>query len=119
MKVGIVGLGFRLGYLGRFSAAAHPDFEVVGYVDPGAGGLAAPADANVSPGKQYDTLEALLDNEELDLLMVGSPNTHASRPHPRRARARAEDLHRKAGRHHRSRDDGTGAARSANTAPTV
>ncbi len=42
---------------------------------PAPAGLPRLQNAKVSPGKQYDTLEALLDNEELDLLMVGSPNT--------------------------------------------
>jgi len=32
-------------------------------------------DANLSPGKRYDTLEAMLEAERLDLLMVGSPNS--------------------------------------------
>ncbi len=75
MKVGIVGLGFRLGYIVPLFVAAHPDFEVAGYVDPEPAGLPRMQDAKVSPGKQYETLEAMLDNEKLDLLMVGSPNT--------------------------------------------
>jgi predicted dehydrogenase len=74
MKVGIVGLGFRLGYVVPLFVAAHPDFEIVGYVDPGPAGLPRMQKANVSPGKSYGSLEALLANEELDLLMVGSPN---------------------------------------------
>ena len=39
MKVGIVGLGFRLGYLAPLFRAALPDFEIVGYVDPAPAGL--------------------------------------------------------------------------------
>ena len=34
MRVGIVGLGYRLAYLARVFSAEQPDFSVVGYVDP-------------------------------------------------------------------------------------
>ncbi len=34
MKVAIIGLGFRLGYLGRVFKEIDPSFEIVGYVDP-------------------------------------------------------------------------------------
>jgi predicted dehydrogenase len=74
MKVGIVGLGFRLGYIVPLFVAAHPEFEVVGYVDPEPAGLPRLRKANVSPGKSYGSVEGLLANEKLDLLMVGSPN---------------------------------------------
>lgn len=74
MRVGIIGLGYRLGYLARIFSAARPDFTIVGYVDPTPAGLPYTAEHGISVGKQYDSLEALLDNEELDLLMVGSPN---------------------------------------------
>lgn len=74
MRVGIIGLGYRLGYLARVFSAARDDFSVVGYVDPAPAGLPYATEHGVSVGTQYDTLEALLDNNELDLLMVGSPN---------------------------------------------
>lgn len=74
MRVGIIGLGYRLGYLARVFSAARPDFTIAGYVDPAPAGLPYATEHGVSVGKSYDTLEALLDNEELDLLMVGSPN---------------------------------------------
>ena len=74
MRVGIIGLGYRLGYLARVFSAARPDFNVVGYVDPAPAGLPYTVEHGVSVGKSYDSLEALLDNEDLDLLMVGSPN---------------------------------------------
>ena len=75
MKVGIVGLGFRLGYLAPLFRAALPEFDVVGHVDPDPAGLPRMHDANLSAGKRYDTLEAMLEAERLDLLMVGSPNS--------------------------------------------
>ncbi len=74
MRVGIIGLGFRLGYLARVFSLASPDFEIVGYVDPAPAGLPYTQQHGVSVGKAYDTPEALLDGEQLDLLMVGSPN---------------------------------------------
>ena len=74
MKVGIVGLGFRLGYLAHVFTAEVPGFTVAGYVDPDPAGKDYAEKNGVSVGTAYDTLEALLENEELDLLMVGSPN---------------------------------------------
>jgi predicted dehydrogenase len=74
MKVGIVGLGYRLGYLARVFSAENPDFTVVGYVDSTPFGLPYTTEHNVPIGKQYETLEAMIAGEPLDLLMVGSPN---------------------------------------------
>lgn len=74
MRVGIIGLGYRLAYLARVFTAARSDFEIVGYVDPAPAGLPYTKEHGVSVGKQYDSLEALIDGGNLDLLMVGSPN---------------------------------------------
>jgi predicted dehydrogenase len=74
MKVGIIGLGYRLGYLSRVFSAALSEFEVVGHVDPNPAGLAYTQEFGVSVGTSYDSLEAMLAGEKLDLLMVGSPN---------------------------------------------
>ncbi len=74
MRVGIVGLGYRLGYLARVFSLAHPDFTVAAYVDHDPAGLPYAQEHGVAVGQSYDTLEAMLDAEELDLLMVGSPN---------------------------------------------
>jgi len=77
MRVGIIGLGYRLGYLARVFSAARDDFSVVAYVDDAPAGLPYTQEHGVSVGQQYPTLEAMLDGEQLDLLMVGSPNhTH-------------------------------------------
>lgn len=74
MKVGIVGLGYRLAYLARVFSSEHADFTVVGYVDPAPAGLPYTREHGIGVGKHYATLEEMLDAEELDLLMVGSPN---------------------------------------------
>ncbi len=74
MKVGIVGLGYRLGYLGFVFNALDPDFQIVGYVDPLPAGMAELDEHGISAGKQYATPEELIANETFDLLMIGSPN---------------------------------------------
>lgn len=74
MRVGIIGLGHRLSYLARVFSAARSDFTIVGYVDAAPAGLPYAQEHGVSVGEQFDSLEALLDGAEFDLLMVGSPN---------------------------------------------
>ena len=74
MKVGIVGLGYRLAYLARVFSTEHADFSVVGYVDPAPAGLPYARQHGIEVGKNYASLEEMLDAEKLDLLMVGSPN---------------------------------------------
>jgi len=75
MRVGIVGLGYRLGYLARiFSATLGDEFTVVAHVDPEPFGLSYTEQYGVPTGQHYDTLEGMLAAEKLDLLMVGSPN---------------------------------------------
>ena len=74
MRVGIIGLGYRLGYLAHVFNLMVKDFEVAGYVDPAPAGRAYAQERGVDLGKAYDTPEALLEAEDIDLLMVGSPN---------------------------------------------
>jgi predicted dehydrogenase len=74
MKVGIVGLGYRLGYLSRIFSASLSDFEVVAHVDPQPAGLAYTQQFDIAVGTSYESLEQMLTREKLDLLMVGSPN---------------------------------------------
>ncbi|MDP1731116.1 MAG: Gfo/Idh/MocA family oxidoreductase [Devosia sp.] len=74
MKVGIVGLGFRLGYLARIFSAALDEFRVVAHVDPEPAGLDYVTGHGIAAGRPYVTLEAMLEGERLDLLMIGSPN---------------------------------------------
>jgi predicted dehydrogenase len=75
MRVGIVGLGYRLGYLAHiFTATLGEAFSVVAHVDPEPFGLGYTEKYAIPTGRRYDTLDAMLAGEELDLLMVGSPN---------------------------------------------
>lgn len=74
MKVAVIGLGFRLGYLGRVFKEIDSSFEIVGYVDPAPAGMATLTESGISPGKVYETPEALIAGETFDLLMIGSPN---------------------------------------------
>ena len=74
MRVGIVGLGYRLGYLARIFSATLADFQVVAHVDPEPFGLSYTTQHDIPVGSRYETLEAMLEGEKLDLLMVGSPN---------------------------------------------
>ena len=74
MRVGIIGLGHRLSYLARVFSAARSDFTIVGYVDAAPAGLPYAQEHGVSVGQRFDSLEALLNGAEFDLLMVGSPN---------------------------------------------
>ena len=74
MKVAIIGLGFRLGYLGYVFSAIDPEFEIVGYVDPAPAGLDELRKHGISAGRQHATPEELIAGESFDLLMIGSPN---------------------------------------------
>jgi predicted dehydrogenase len=74
MRVGIIGLGYRLGYLVEIAVNSIPGVTVAGYVDPSPFGLPRLEKAGIATGTRYDTPEALLASENLDLLMVGSPN---------------------------------------------
>ena len=61
MKVAIIGLGFRLGYLGYVFNAIDPDFEIVGYVDPDPAGLPELTKSGISTGRQYAGPERSID----------------------------------------------------------
>ena len=74
MRVGIIGLGYRLGYLARVFSLASSDFNIVGYVDSAPAGLPYTKEHGVAVGRSYASLEQMLDEGKLDLLMVGSPN---------------------------------------------
>lgn len=74
MKVAIIGLGYRLGYLGHVFTEMHPDFQIVGYYDPAPAGLPTLQEHGISPGVSHPSPEALIKAGRFDLLMIGSPN---------------------------------------------
>jgi predicted dehydrogenase len=74
MRVGIIGLGYRLGYLSYVFNALDKDFQIAGYVDPAPAGMKTLDEHGISPGKVYETPQDLIANETFDLLMIGSPN---------------------------------------------
>lgn len=74
MKVGIIGLGFRLSHVVHEFSKADPSFEIAGYFDPAPAGLPNLASFGIAPGTAFDSIEALLQAGELDLILVGSPN---------------------------------------------
>lgn len=86
-RIGIVGLGYRLGYLAQVIGQTQTDIEFVGYVDPSPAGLPLVMGEGVdglsidpstlksyNPGRQFDSLDQMIDEGNLDLLMIGSPN---------------------------------------------
>ncbi|MBN9317473.1 MAG: Gfo/Idh/MocA family oxidoreductase [Devosia sp.] len=74
MKIGIFGLGARVGYLAKLAVQSVPGARLVGYVDPSPFGLPLLAEAGIDAGRAFASPQELLAAEKLDLLMVGSPN---------------------------------------------
>ncbi|WP_283176656.1 Gfo/Idh/MocA family oxidoreductase [Gemmobacter sp. 24YEA27] len=74
MRVAIIGLGFRLGYLGHVFREMDPDFEIVGYYDPAPAGMATLTEHGIPAGIPHESPEALVKAGGFDLLMIGSPN---------------------------------------------
>ncbi len=74
MRVAIIGLGFRLGYLSHVFREMDPDFQITGYYDPAPAGMAVLTEHGISAGVAHDSPEALIKAGGFDLLMIGSPN---------------------------------------------
>ncbi|WJV61586.1 Gfo/Idh/MocA family oxidoreductase [Pectobacteriaceae bacterium CE70] len=74
MKVGIVGLGFRMSNVVNEFSKVDPDFSITGYFDPAPAGLPNLKAFNIDAGYAFDSFDALLRAGGFDLLMVGSPN---------------------------------------------
>ncbi|RLV61097.1 gfo/Idh/MocA family oxidoreductase [Parashewanella curva] len=73
MKVGLCGLGDRLSYVAKVMQELIPNFELVAYADPSSVKLSYMEEHNIHM-TGYDQLSDMLANEQLDLLMIGSPN---------------------------------------------
>lgn len=74
MRVGLCGVGDRLGYLARLLRDEIQDFDPVAFADPQPVGLQNIQTGRNRPMNAYPDLARMLDSETLDLLMIGSPN---------------------------------------------
>ena len=74
MKIGAVGLGNRIAHIYHELSQINKDAELIAYVDPLPIGREYAEKNEFFPRKEYSTLNEMLSNEKLDLLMIGSPN---------------------------------------------
>ena len=74
MKVGAVGLGNRAAHVFFELKNINPNYSLVAFVDPQPIGKKFAEENNFFPYQEYSSLEEMLKKENLDLLMVGSPN---------------------------------------------
>ena len=74
MKIGAVGLGNRIAHVYHELNKINQDADLIAYVDPLPIGRDYAEKNNFFPTKKYSTLNDMLSNEKLDLLMIGSPN---------------------------------------------
>lgn len=74
MKVGIIGLGFRLSHVIKEFSKADDAFSVVGYYDPAPAGLPNLHSFGIAPGQAFASIDALLEHGGMDVVLVGSPN---------------------------------------------
>ena len=74
MKIGLCGLGDRLGYLADVFRQTVPEFDFVAYADPAPAGVRRMDAEQFRRMRGYADLETMLDRESLDLVMIGSPN---------------------------------------------
>ena len=74
MKIGVVGFGNRIAHVFLEFKKINSDATIVAFVDPKPIGKKFAEQNNFFPSKQYDSLNEMLKKEQLDLLMIGSPN---------------------------------------------
>ena len=74
MKIGVVGFGNRIAHVFLELNKINSDAKIVAFVDPKPIGKNFADQNNFFPSQQYDSLSDMLKKEQLDLLMVGSPN---------------------------------------------
>ncbi len=70
MKVGIVGLGFRMSNVVNEFHKVDPEFHIAGYVDPAPAGLPNLHTFGIEPGPSFASLDDMLKNADFDLLMA-------------------------------------------------
>ena len=74
MKIGVVGFGNRIAHVIHELKKINSDANLIAYVDSQPIGKEYAINNNFFPKKNYKTLQEMIDNEKLDLLMIGSPN---------------------------------------------
>ena len=74
MKIGAIGLGNRIAHVYHELSQINKDTDLVAFVDPQPIGRDYAEKNNFFPSQEYASLNEMLSNEKLDLLMIGSPN---------------------------------------------
>ena len=74
MKIGAIGLGNRIAHVYHELSKINQDADLVAFVDPQPIGKDYAEKNNFFPSQEYSSLNEMLSNEKLDLLMIGSPN---------------------------------------------
>ena len=74
MKIGAIGLGNRIAHVYHELSQINQDADLVAFVDPQPIGRDYAEKNNFFPFQEYSSLNEMLSNEKLDLLMIGSPN---------------------------------------------
>ena len=74
MKIGAIGLGNRIAHVYHELSQINQDSDLVAFVDPQPIGKDYAEKNNFFPSQEYSSLNEMLLNEKLDLLMIGSPN---------------------------------------------
>lgn len=74
MKVGLCGLGDRIGYLAEIFRKTIPEFDAIAYADPAPSGFRRMNPIFAKRLRGYFNLDQMLEAESLDLVMIGSPN---------------------------------------------
>jgi len=74
MKIGAIGLGNRIAHVYHELSQINQDADLVAFVDPQPIGRDYAERNNFFPPQEYSSLNEMLSNEKLDLLMIGSPN---------------------------------------------
>ena len=70
MKIGAVGFGNRIAHVYFELKEINKDAQMIAFVDPTPIGKKFAIEKNIFPSKQYNSLEEMLGNEELDLLIA-------------------------------------------------
>ena len=74
MKIGAIGLGNRIAHVYHEFSKINQDADLVAFVDPQPIGRDYAERNHFFPPQEYSSLNEMLLNEKLDLLMIGSPN---------------------------------------------